>query len=285
MPEMEAMAAADRWCRTLLKGHYENFWVSSPLVPGRLRPHMARVYAYCRSVDDLGDESRSQADALHRLDVWRRDVEHLFSGGTPAHPVLMALSRSVRELNLDARPFLDLIDANVQDQRVETYGDWADLIAYCRLSASPVGRIVLAVFGVEDENLVRFSDDVCNGLQLANFAQDVRVDEEEKHRCYLPQAEIATRGRRGAIKAMCDQALTLLSSGHRLEAAIPGRLGLQLAMYRLGGEAIVAAVERGGYRTDEVRPSVPMSAKVRLLLGALWRTRGGGMPPAQEVRS
>jgi squalene synthase HpnC len=284
MPEMEAMAAADRWCRTLLKGHYENFWVSSPLVPRRLRPHMARVYAYCRSVDDLGDESRDQADALGRLDVWRRDVERLLAGGTPAHPVLMALSRSVRELHLEARPFLDLIDANVQDQQVESYRDWTDVIAYCRLSASPVGRIVLAVFGVGDESLVRFSDDVCNGLQLANFAQDVRVD-AGKGRCYLPQAEIAAHGTRGAIRAMCEQARTLLSSGHQLEAAVPGRLGLQLAMYRLGGEAIVAAVERGGYRTDEVRPSVPMSAKVRLLLGALWRTRGGGMPPAQEVRS
>jgi squalene synthase HpnC len=281
---MDAMADADRWCRQLLRGHYENFWVSSPLVPGRLRPHMARVYAYCRSVDDLGDESRDQADALGRLDVWRRDVERLFAGDTPAHPVLMALSASVRELQLEARPFLDLIDANVQDQQVHSYQDWPDLIAYCRLSASPVGRIVLAVFGVADEGLVRFSDDVCNGLQLANFAQDVRVD-EGKGRCYLPQAEIAAHGKRGAIKAMCEQARTLLSSGHQLEAAVPGRLGLQVAMYRLGGEAIVAAVERAGCRTDEVRPSVPMSAKVRLMLGALWRARGGSMPPAQEVRS
>jgi squalene synthase HpnC len=244
---------------------------------------MARVYAYCRSVDDLGDESRDPADALGRLDLWRRDTERLFAGDTPTHPVLIALSATVRELGLPAGPFLDLIAANVQDQQVAAYAEWADVLAYCRLSAAPVGRIVLALFGVGEESLVRFSDDVCIGLQLANFAQDVRVD-RGKGRCYMPQADVTQLGTRGAIRSMSERARALLASGPQLEAAVPGRLGLQLAMYRLGGEAIVDAVERGGYRTDEVRPSVPMSAKVRLLIGALARTRGG-LSPAQEVRS
>ena len=260
---------ADAFCRRLLQGHYENFWVASPLVPRRLRPDFARLYAYCRTVDDLGDESPSAEVAEERLGAWRDDVRRIFGGGVPVHPVLVALARTVRTHDLPGEPFLDLISANLQDQRVGTYATWEELLAYCRWSAAPVGRVVLRLFGIRDARLDALSDDVCIGLQLANFAQDVSVD-AGKGRTYLLQTEIAELGYPGAVRAMCERASGLLHSGHELEASVTSRrLRGQLALYRTGGESILRAIARAGYRTDEVRPSVPMTAKVGLLLQAL----------------
>jgi phytoene/squalene synthetase len=231
-------------------------------------------------VDDLGDESAGPDDATSRLLAWQADVERLFSGGTPVHPVLVALAGSVRAHGLPPGPFLDLIQANLQDQHVVRYEDWPALLAYCRRSAAPVGRLVLQLFGVAEPGsgsaLLDASDDVCIGLQLANFAQDVRVD-RAKGRCYLLQPEVTDLGVAGAVRSMCERARTLLSAGHRLEALTNGRLRLQLALYRLGGEAILDAVADVGYRTDAVRPTVPMRAKVAMLADLLaGRRRGGG---------
>jgi squalene synthase HpnC len=265
----EELERADAYCRRLLKGHYENFWVASPLVPRRLRPDFARLYAYCRTVDDLGDESPSSEVAIERLGAWREDVQRIFGGGLPVHPVLVALTGTVRTHDLPAEPFLDLISANLQDQRVGTYASWEELLAYCRWSAAPVGRVVLRLFGIRDARLDALSDDVCIALQLANFAQDVSVD-AGKGRTYLLQPEVAELGYPGAVRAMCERASGLLPSGHELEARVTSRrLRGQLALYRTGGEAILRAIARAGYRTDEVRPSVPMTAKVGLLLQAL----------------
>ena len=262
---------ADDYCRRLLKGHYENFWVASPLVPGRLRQDFARLYAYCRTVDDLGDESPTPEAAEERLGAWRDDVRRLFAGGAPVHPVLVALAETVRAHDLPAEPFEDLVSANLQDQRVSAYDTWEELLAYCRWSAAPVGRVVLRLFGVRDARLDSLSDDVCIGLQLANFAQDVALD-RGKGRVYLLQPDVRELGYPGAVRAMCERASGLLGSGHELEAAVASRrLRGQLALYRLGGEAILRAIARAGYRTDQVRPSVAMTAKVGLLGEALLR--------------
>lgn len=269
------MTPEDAYCRRLLRGHYENFWVASPMVPRPLRPDLARVYAYCRTVDDLGDESQDPEDARQRLLLWRSDVRRLWAGGTPAHPVLVALRWTVAAHDLPAEPFLDLIDANLQDQEVASYAAWGPLLDYCRRSAAPVGRIVLHLFGMARPELLGASDDVCIGLQLANFAQDVAVD-REKGRVYLPQSEIDEHGLRGAVEATCRRARGLLRSGHALEAATRGGLRVQLALYRSGGEAVLDAIAGAGYRTDEVRPTVSMAGKVRLLSAALRRPAARG---------
>jgi phytoene/squalene synthetase len=170
--------------------------------------------------------------------------------------------------DLPAEPFLDLIEANLQDQEVRSYPAWSPLLDYCRRSAAPVGRIVLHLFGLARPELLQASDDVCIGLQLANFAQDVTVD-RGKGRVYLPQSEIDERGLRGAVEATCVRARDMLRSGHALEAAARGGLRVQLSLYRTGGEAVLDAIREVEYRTDEVRPTVSMATKVRLLGGAL----------------
>lgn len=272
---------ADALCMRLAGRHYENFAVASLIVPRQLRVHLARIYAFCRTTDDLGDESGDAA--LWRLGLWQSEVEAMLDGRPPVHPVLVALQDTVARFAIAPEPFLDLIAANIQDQRVTAYATWDELRAYCMLSAAPVGRMVLRVFEIPDPQAVPLSDDVCIGLQLANFAQDVAVD-RGKGRTYLIGEELERRGLPGAVEAMCDRALELLASGRGLEElAMPNRLRLQLSLYRRGGEAIVAAIRREGYRTDLRRPEVSAPTKLRLVAGALGGFREG--PPRPEARS
>ncbi len=230
------------------------------------RRDLARIYAFCRTTDDLGDES-PDGSALARLERWQNEVEALFAGVPPVHPVLVALQQTVAGREIPAQPFLDLIAANVQDQRVARYATWEELVGYCRLSAAPVGRMVLRVFGVNGPEAEGLSDDVCIGLQLANHAQDVRRDAAIGRR-YLVDSDVAASGAIGAAKAMVSRARTLLSSGESLERMVPRALRLQLALYRLGGLAICNAIEAIGYKTEDERPSVSATTKVSLVARA-----------------
>ena len=267
---MVSLEAADAYCRRLVR-HYENFTVASRLSPRWLRRDLTRVYAFCRFTDDLGDESGDRAVAMRRLRRWRDETRESFEHDERTHPVLVALTDTVRRFQLDAQPFIDLIDANVQDQRVDTYEDWPALRGYCTHSAAPVGRIVLRLFDIRDPAAVALSDDVCIGLQLANFAQDVSVD-RRLGRTYLLQSDIREHGIDGATRAMCERARTLLASGVALETLAPPRLRVQLALYRLGGEAILDAIAATGYRTATQRPAVNGAGRVRIVAGAFAAT-------------
>ena len=258
--------AADAYCRVLTAGHYENFSVAAAFVGKAIRLDLMRIYAFCRTTDDLGDEHRT-SDPLERLARWRADVEALFAGRQPIHPVLVAMRETVERRAMPAEPFLDLIAANELDQRVSTYEDWPALEAYCMLSAAPVGRMVLRVFGIGDSAATSLSDDVCVGLQLANHAQDVSRD-TTIGRTYLLQSDLREGGTAHAVRALVDRARLLLDSGRRLEPMAPAALRLQLALYRLGGLAICEAIERIGYATDTRRPSVSSGRKVSLVLRA-----------------
>ncbi len=261
------MMQADAHCRDLAMRHYENFSVASLLVPAPLRTDLMRFYAFCRTTDDFGDESPSRKAALEHLRRWRAETEALFSGGEPVHPVLIALRETIDKHGLDAQPFLDLIAANVQDQTVCSYSTWPELQAYCMLSAAPVGRVVLKIFGIGGAVARKLSDDVCIGLQLANHAQDVSRD-AKIGRSYLLREDVESRGTRGAIAALVERARSLLASGESLERMTRGALRLQLSLYRLGGLAICDRIEQSGFRTDVTRPSVSKATKVALLIRA-----------------
>lgn len=260
------LAAADAYCRLLTRRHYENFSVASRFVDCEMRRDLMRIYAFCRTTDDLGDES-PDGTALDRLTRWRDEVLALFAGTAPVHPVLFALATTIERRAIPEQPFLDLIEANVMDQSVTCYPTWDDLIGYCRLSAAPVGRMVLRVFGVTNERAERLSDDVCIGLQLANHAQDVRRD-AAIGRKYLVESDVATLGVAGAAESMVRRARLLLASGEELERLVPRPLRLQLALYRMGGLAICSAIEALGYQTERERPSLSTQTKVSLVVRA-----------------
>jgi squalene synthase HpnC len=272
--------AADAYCRILTRRHYENFSVASRFVDPSRRRDLTRIYAFCRTTDDLGDES-PDGTALERLERWRSEVEAFFGGIPAVHPVLVALAPTVERHAMPAQPFLDLIAANVQDQRVTHYRTWEELDGYCRLSAAPVGRMVLRVFDVDGARAERLSDDVCIGLQLANHAQDVSRDAAIGRR-YLVDNDVEARGIAGAAQAMVERARTLLASGEELERSVPRPLRLQLALYRMGGLAICDAIQAIGYKTEGERPSVSASTKVSIVVRAALETFSRGRPAIDD---
>src|SRR5256885_9803575 len=164
----------------------ENFPVASVAFPRELRPHIQALYSYARLVDILGDELEGGPEArLAALDQLEREVDAAFSG-TATWPVLVELESTIREFDLPREPFMRLIEANRMDQRISAYETWGDLKHYCVHSADPCGRLVLGVLRrLDDGEAVALSDEVCTGLQLVNFVQDVPRD-LALGRIYLP---------------------------------------------------------------------------------------------------
>jgi squalene synthase HpnC len=179
------IAAAEGYTRQLAQSHYENFSVVSFLLPRRLRQDFCNVYAFCRTADDLGDEVPDRNKASELLAAFKSQTRACYEGQASS-AVFVALAGTIRRHDIPIDPFLDLIDAFEQDQHVDRYATFEQVLDYCRRSANPVGRLVLYMSGYRDETRQRLSDATCTALQLANFWQDVRRDRVERGRIYLP---------------------------------------------------------------------------------------------------
>jgi squalene synthase HpnC len=253
----------------------ENFPVASVLFPRRLRPHLRAVYGFARLVDILGDEL--EADRLAALDELERELAACYEG-RPSWPVMQPLQLTIREFGLPREPFLRLIEANRMDQRVSEYETWDDLREYCRHSADPVGRLVLGLLRLDsDAELVAASDDVCTGLQLVNFLQDVPRD-LELGRIYLPREDrirfdVAELDRPSPqllelLRFEAARARQLLAAGRLLQARIGGRVGRAVGLFARGGLAALDALESAHW---DVFTQRPRPSRTRLALAALAR--------------
>jgi squalene synthase HpnC len=280
-------AEAQEYCRRLARSHYENFSVASWFLPQRLRQHFFNVYAYCRISDDLGDEVGDRAASLELLDQWQAELDACYSG-KPRHPVFVALADTVRRFDIPKQTFTDLLTAFRQDQTVTRYPTFDDLLGYCRNSANPVGRLVLYVCGYRDAERQQLSDFTCTALQLANFWQDVSVD-YAKDRIYLPvedmqrfgisEDELATQRN---TPAFCDlmrfeveRAREWFQRGWPLAARVDRELGLDIELFSRGGQEVLRAIERQGYRVLGRRPAISKSRKLALVARAAWSKLGG----------
>ena len=186
------MQEARAYCRRLTLGHYENFSVASLLLPRRLVPHFYAIYSYCRWADDLGDETGGGARALALLEWWRTELFRCYDG-KPRHPVMIALMPTIRRFHIPPEPFLALIRAFEQDQHVKRYETYPQLLDYCRLSANPVGHLVLYLCECFNTRTAALADAICTGLQLANFWQDVSRD-LDIDRVYIPAEDMCRFG-------------------------------------------------------------------------------------------
>ena len=272
-----------RYCRRLARGHYENFTVASRLLPRSLRQHVCNIYAYCRWADDLADEAGDPQRSLALLGWWESLLRQCYEGRA-AHPVFIALSETIHKFNIPAEPFIDLLVAFRQDQRVTRYETVEQLLDYCRYSANPVGRMVLYLGQCHTPERARLSDSICTGLQLANFCQDVARD-WDRGRIYLPLAgcrrfgydEAAFARRecndafRQVLAANVEQAEGWLRAGLPLVAKMPTELRLPVALFAAGGLATLEAIRRQRFDVWTHRPTVSRSEKLRLLIGCWWK--------------
>jgi squalene synthase HpnC len=302
VPTAGDLAAAEAFCRDVASRHYENFTVATRLVPPRLRQHLANVYAFARWSDDLADEAASPAEAARDLAAWRQGLDECFAG-RPGHPVYVALAETVRQTGLTIEPFADLVDAFEEDRAFDAagmavrYADRDGVIAYCRRSADPVGRIVLALEGCRDAPLLAMSDSICTGLQLVNFCQDVRRD-RLAGRVYLPRDDMQQHGvteamldaqragprLRELLRAEVAWARECFEAGAPLVGLAPPVLRPAIGMFLAGGRAVADAIERGGFDTLGRRPTVGKWTKLRLAAQAWCRLQttpdraSGGRP-------
>ncbi|UFR07304.1 squalene synthase HpnC [Streptomyces sp. Go40/10] len=284
-----AAEAPDLERATLDKAASENFPVAPFFLPRAWRDDLMAVYGFARLVDDIGDGDLAPGGADARLlgvspavaedrpallDAFEDDLRRVF-GGTPRHPLLRRLQPTVRRRGLTPEPFLGLIAANRQDQLVARYETYDDLLAYCELSANPVGRLVLAVTGTATPERTRLSDAICTALQIVEHLQDVAEDlgrdriylpAEDMKRFHVQEADLAAKTAGASVRALvayeAQRARDLLNEGAPLVGSVHGRLKLLLAGFVAGGRAAIRAIAAAEY---DVLPGPPRPGKVQLL--------------------
>jgi squalene synthase HpnC len=267
--------AAYAACMRMASQHYENFPVASRLLPKASRPHIAAIYAFARVADDFADEGNLADEArISALEVWQWRLREALSGriendGSDAAHVFTALSATIRKFSLEVELFEALLSAFCQDVLVKRYETWADLLDYCRRSASPVGQLVLRVCGYRDAALDRQSDAICTALQLTNFWQDVAVD-WAKGRVYVPlelmeasgaaEASLAagewTPAWESALREAAGRTRSLFAEGRPLVDTVRGRLRYELRATWLGGTRILDKLERQNFDALHHRPTL-----------------------------
>jgi squalene synthase HpnC len=273
-------AEARAYCRRLARTHYENFSVATWFLPKGLQQHFFNVYAYCRISDDLADEVGDARAALHLLDEWESELDACYRG-RPKHPVFVALAETVRVCDIPRHEFSDLLTAFRQDQTTTRYETFEQLLGYCRNSANPVGHLVLYLCGYRDEERQRLSDFTCTALQLANFWQDVSVD-WQKGRIYLPledlrkfgveESDIANASNTPQFVEMMRfqvaRAREWFQQGAPLVGKVKRELAIDIELFTRGGQEILNAIERQGFRVLGQRPVISKSRKLALVARA-----------------
>jgi squalene synthase HpnC len=276
------LASAEGQTRKLASSHYENFSVVSLLLPRSLRQDFCNIYAFCRVADDLSDETGDPEESLRLLADFRRQTLDCFAGKS-ATTVFVALKGTIKRHQLPAEPFLDLIDAFEQDQRVSRYQTFDQLADYCRRSANPVGRLVLYLCGYRDEVRHSLSDQTCTALQLANFWQDVRGDVVDRNRIYLPRESMdefdvteaqVVQGRfndkyRRMMRFEVDRAAELFDRGLALLPMLRPAVRMQVSLFGKGGRAVLGSIRRQNYDTLSTRPALTRWQKSGLIFSTL----------------
>jgi len=285
-----SLAEARAYCAQLAQTHYENFSVATWFLPRRLRQHFFNVYAYCRISDDLGDEVGDAAASLELLDQWEAELDCCY-GGSPRHPVFVALAETVRQFDIPKHEFSDLLIAFRQDQTVTRFETFDDVLAYCRYSANPVGHLVLYVCGYRDPERQQLSDFTCTALQLANFWQDVSVD-YAKGRIYLPLEDLRQFGVREddiannrntpafctMMKFEVERAREWFRKGLPLVEKVDRELAIDLELFSRGGQEILRAIGKQGYAVLGNRPAISKPRKLALVARAALGKLFSGFP-------
>ncbi len=250
--------------------HYENFPVASILCPKRLRPAVASLYWFARTADDLADEGDATPEQrLIDLAAYRADLTCVLAGGPPSnrwHGLFEALAKH-SFLSHHLYELLDAFEKDVQSTAAGyRYQTKDELLAYCKLSANPVGRLMLDLYGVTDDESKAQSDAICTALQLINFWQDVSVDVPRGRYYVLPEHA-------DSLQAACDWARQLMLSGSPLCKRLGGRFGFELRLVVQGGMRILEKIEAQGFDTSTQRPNITKWDAPRIFYRALFMFR------------
>ncbi len=271
--------------------HYENFPVASFLCPHHLRAAITAIYHFARTADDLADEGQMDSTVrMINLRTYRHDLSATIEGHPCSgrwHPVFGPLYQAIITHHLPPKPFFDLLDAFEQDvsftHAERHYDTDAELMDYCQRSANPIGRLLLHLYGIEDETSLAQSDQICTALQLINFWQDVSVD-RARGRYYISTdamtryqvadadflPDSTSQNATELIAAYASSARVTMLKGAQLALRIPGRAGWELRLVVQGGLRILDKIEAQGFTTWHLRPKLTLLDVPIMLWRALW---------------
>jgi squalene synthase HpnC len=249
--------------------HYENFPVVSLLIPKDLRKHIAIIYWFARTADDLADEGNlSQKERLKNLQDFETSLSKLLDGKFKSS-FEEALNQTINEKKLSPNLFYDLLKAFKQDVVKKRYASFEEVLEYCKYSANPIGRLILELFGIRIGEAFQYSDKICTALQLTNFYQDVQID-YEKGRIYFSQNEMnqfnvkqnlfALKENNVNLKKLLEYNISrtqmLFDEGKNILKHLGGRLKFEIKWTILGGEMILKKIRKNNYEIFNARPGL-----------------------------
>lgn len=249
--------------------HYENFPVVSVLIPKHLRKHVAVIYQFARTADDIADEGNEATEKrIEQLNNFENDFSESLKYNFK-NDFWAALRNTIIEEKLTPKYFYDLLTAFKNDVEIKRYNTFEDVLFYCRHSANPVGRLILELFNIRDESLNLYSDKICTALQLANFYQDISLD-IKKGRIYIPLDEMKKYGVdenvfvqkdnnvnfKELLRHQVERTRTLFNEGKKLIQHLPLRLRFEITWTVLGGEKILDKIEELNYDVLNCRPKL-----------------------------
>jgi phytoene synthase len=250
----------DDYCQQKAAQSGSSFYYSFLFLPPPRRRAITALYAFCREVDDVVDETTDLDVARAKLAWWRQEIGAAFAGA-PQHPVAQALKPVVASFGLPEAHFQTVIDGMAMDLERNRYLDFADLEGYCHRVAGVVGLLSAEIFGCTNPATRQFARDLGIAFQLTNIIRDVGED-ARRGRIYLPQDELARHGVTAAAvlqheggdgfcALMAEQVLRARAWYDRAQGALPAedrraqRPGLIMAaIYR----ALLDEIARDGYR-------------------------------------
>jgi len=182
----------DQYCQQKAAASGSSFYYSFLFLPPERRRAITALYAFCREVDDVVDETSDAQLAAARLAWWRVEVANLFTGN-PQHPVTKALLPFIEKYSLSQSNLVEIIDGMEMDLTQTRYLDWPGLERYCYRVAAVVGLLAAGIFGYRDARTLDYARELGIAFQLTNIIRDVGED-ARKNRIYLPMADLKQFG-------------------------------------------------------------------------------------------
>lgn len=275
----------DQYCQDKAAKSGSSFYYSFLFLPEQKRKAIMALYAFCREVDDVVDETHEEQVARMKLNWWREEIQRLFHG-QPQHPVTLALKPQLEHFNLAENYFYDIIDGMQMDLDYNHYQSFKDLSDYCYRAASVVGLLSVEIFGYKNKQTLRYAHDLGMAFQLTNILRDVHED-ARRNRIYLPADEMqkfgvtaddllastTTDNIRQLLQFQADrarqyyqQALDLLPEEDRYNQ----RSGIIMkAVY----ESLLDEIELDGFRVLEYKIKLTPLRKLWLAWKAAWQEK------------
>lgn len=266
----------------LAKRHYENFPVISWLIPEELRKHIAIVYWFARTADDISDEGNlNDSERIIKLKKFEMRLRALLNN-QPENNLDRALQDTIYSKKLSPENFFKLIKAFKQDVVKKRYDNFEEVLDYCSNSANPVGRIILELFDVRNEKANYYSDKICTALQITNFIQDTKID-YQKGRIYFPVAEMEyyevkeemfelnriNHNLEKLIEFSVDRVQNYFDEGKNLLAFLSGRLRYEIDWTINGGEEVLRKIRGADFDILSKRPSLSKVDYIKLLIKSI----------------